>query len=53
MRTARLLTVSQHARGGTSGVYPSMYCPGCVARGRGCLSGGVWPGGVSGQGMSA
>ena len=43
MRTAHLLTVSQHALG--RGVYPSLQwewgvCP------RGYLPGGVWPGGV-------
>ena len=58
MCTARLLTISQHGRGG-GGMYPSMHwaggvsqqtlgrgvCPrGCLPRG--CLPGGVCPGGV-------
>ena len=61
MRTARLLSVSQHALGRVC-VYPSMYwAGGCVSQhalGRGvcpggCLAGGVSAVGVSAQGVSA
>ena len=55
MRTARLLTVSQHAlrRGGVSyhalgrGVYPSMHWTGGVSAQRGCLPGAFLPRGLS------
>ena len=53
MRTARLLTVSQHALGGGGGVYPSMHWAGEVSAAGGVSAeGGVCPGGIC-PGVSA